>query len=95
MRVFLPRMPLQTIKNLGRPSYGSSKNTYDTPEADKTWPGSYDMMHGDEIPLKEPRTDNTILAERGEATAKDRAMENSQSLDTAGVINVQKEIIVT
>lgn len=94
MRVFLPRMPLQTLKNLGRPSYGSSKNTY-TPEADKSWPGQYDMMHGDDIPLKEPRTDNTILAERGEANPKDRGVENSQSLDTSGVINVQREIIVT
>ena len=53
------------------------------------------MMHADDIPLKEPRTDNTILAERGEVNPKDRGVENSQSLDTSGVINVQREIIVT
>lgn len=93
MRVFLPRMPLQSLKNLGKPSYGSSKLN-GTADADKTWPRSYEMMHADNIPLKEPRTDNTILAEMGAAN-KGRGMGSTQTMDHAGVINVQKEIIVT
>ena len=93
MRVFLPRMPMQSLKNVVKPSYRSSKQTY-TADGDEEWPRSYEMMPADNAQLIEPRTDNNILAERGEANKVDFPP-SSLTVDRGSAINVQKEIFVT
>ncbi len=52
------------------------------------------MMQGDDIPLATARTDNFVSAERGEANNTNIHVDTGLR-DHAGLINVQKEIIVT
>ena len=92
MRVFLPRLPIQSLKDVVKPSYGSSKQTF-TVNGDKEWPRSYEMMLADDIPLTEPRPNDSILAERGEANKLD-LLGSTFMRDSGAPINVQKESIV-